>query len=69
MPLKHKLKEVNRMFLECSIKHYFTLETVDSDYLSCVQRYQANIGLSQLVNPHHVINAQMNRFSRLYPST
>jgi len=49
MPLKHKRKEVNRMFLECLIKYYFTLETVDSDYLSYVQRYQANIGLSQLV--------------------
>jgi hypothetical protein len=51
MPLEHKGKEVNEMFLGCLIKHYVTLGSVDSDYLSYVQRYQANIGLSHLVIP------------------
>jgi len=69
MPLQHKCKEVNRMFLGYLIKHYVTVETVDSDYWSYVQGYQANIGLSQFVIPYHVINVQMNLFSCLYPST
>jgi len=51
MPLNHKRKEVNTMFLGCLTKHYITLETVDSDYLSYIQSYQANICLSQLVIP------------------
>jgi len=46
MPLQHKRKEVNRMFLGCLIKYYVTLETVDSDYWSYVQGYQANIPIT-----------------------
>jgi hypothetical protein len=51
MSLKLKGKEVNGMFQGCLIKHYVTLGSVDSDYLSYVHRYQANIGLSHLAIP------------------
>jgi hypothetical protein len=51
MPLKLKGKGVNGMFLGCLIKHYVTLGSVDSDYLSYVHRYQANTDLPHLLIP------------------